>query len=359
MLWSSLYLILGRVFQLLVLLGRGDRAKAAEIVVLRHQVAVLRRRVNRPDLHLGGRVGLAALSRLLPRSSWDVFFVTSATLLRWHRALVMRRWTYRSKRPGRPSTRADVREAVLRLALENPSWGYQRISGELAGAGLRIPPSTVRDILKRAGLASAPRRTGPSWSQFLKAQAKGIWACELFHVDPIFLKRLYVLFVIEHATRVVHVAGVTTHPTGTWAAQQARNLVVNLGERAEGITFLIRDRDRDAKFTAVFDEVFTSLGARIIMTPVRAPRANAIAERWVGTVRRECTDRLLVYGEGHLRRVLQTYERHYSRYRPHRSRDRRPPQPPRASAPPSDLDQVRLQRRQVLDGLINQYRRAA
>ncbi|WP_218041323.1 integrase core domain-containing protein [Acrocarpospora macrocephala] len=246
---------------------------------------------------------------------------------------------------------------MLRLARENPSWGYQRISGELAGIGLRVPPSTVRDILKRAGLGPAPRRTGPSWSRFLKAQAEGIWACDLFHVDTVFLKRLYVLFFIEHATRVVHIAGVTAHPTGAWVAQQARNLVMNLGERAEGIRFFIRDRD--AKFTAVFDEVFSSLGARVIKTPVRAPQAKAIVERWVGTVRRECTDRLLIYDRGHLRRVLQAYERHYNRHRPHRARDRRPPQPPHASAPPSDLDQVRLQRRQVLDGLINQYRRAA
>ncbi|MFF3669936.1 integrase core domain-containing protein [Microtetraspora malaysiensis] len=357
MLWSFLYLILGHVFQLLVLLGRGDRANAIEIVVLRHQVAVLRRQVNRLDLQPGDRVMLAALSRLLPRSSWNVFFVTPATLLRWHRALVTRQWTYPSKRPGRPSTPADVRAAVLRLARENPTWGYQRISGELAGVGLRVPPSTVRDILKRAGLGPAPRRTGPSWSQFLTAQAEGIWACDLFHVDTVFLKRLYVLFFIEHATRAVHVVGVTVHPTGAWVAQQARNLLTDLGERAEGIRFLIRDRD--AKFTAVFDEVFTSLGARVIRTPVRAPRANAIAERWVGTVRRECTDRLLVYNDRHLRRVLQTYERHYNRHRPHRSRDRQPPQPPHAPATPSDLDQIRLQRRQILHSLINQYRRAA
>ncbi|WP_285705875.1 hypothetical protein [Microtetraspora sp. NBRC 16547] len=258
-------------------------------MVLRHQVAVLRRQVNRPDLQPVDRVVLAALSRLLPRSSWNVFLVTPATLLRWHRALVTRQWTYPPKRPGRPSTRADIREAVLRLARENPTWGYQRISGELAGVGLRVPPSTVRDILKRAGLGPAPRRTGPSWSQFLKAQAEGIWACDLFHVDTVFLKRLYVLFFIEHATRAVHVVGVTAHPTGAWVAQQARNLLTDLGEQAERIRFLIRDRD--AKFTAVFDEVFTSLGARVIKTPVRAPQANAIAERWVGTVRRECTDR--------------------------------------------------------------------
>ena len=245
----------------------------------------------------------------------------------------------------------------MRLARENPTWGYQRISGELVGVGLRVPPSTVRDILKRAGLGPAPRRTGASWGQFLKAQAEGIWACDLFHVDTVFPKRLYVLFFIEHATRAVHVVGVTVHPTGTWVAQQARNLLTDLGEQAERIRFLIRDRD--AKYTAVFDEVFTSLGARVIKTPVRVPRANAIAERWVGTVRRECTDQLLVYNDRHLRRVLQAYQWHDNRHRPHRSRERQPPQPPHAPVTPSDLDQIRLQRRQIRDGLINQYRWAA
>jgi putative transposase len=190
--WSLLYLVLGRVFQFLVLVSRGDRAKEIEILVLRHQVAVLRRQVHRPDLGDGDRVLLAALSRHLPRASWQVFFVTPATLLRWHRDLVARRWTYPRKPPGRPATRKDIRDAVLRLARENPGWGYQRISGELAGAGIRVPPSTVRDILKRAGLDPAPRRDGASWGQFLKAQAEGILACDLFGVDTVFGKRIYV-----------------------------------------------------------------------------------------------------------------------------------------------------------------------
>jgi transposase InsO family protein len=255
-----------------------------------------------------------------------------------------------------PSTRKDIRDAVLRLARENPAWGYQRISGELAGVGIRVPPSTVRDILKRDGLDPAPRRTGPSWGQFLKAQAEGILACDLFHVDTVFLKRIYVLFFIEHATRAVHVVGVTTNPTGPWVAQQARNLLMDLGERAEHIRFLIRDRD--AKYTKVFDEVFTSLGARVIKTPVRAPQANAIAERWIGTVRRECTDRLLIYNERHLCRVLAEYERHYNHHRPHRARGRRPPRPSSAEAP-VDIDRARLRRVEVLDGLINEYGPAA
>jgi hypothetical protein len=196
-LWSLLYLVVGRVFQFLVLLGRGDRVKEIEILVLRHQVAVLRRQVNRPDLGDGGRVLLAALSRLLRRPSWNIFFVSLATLLRWQRGLVARKWTYPRKRLGRPSARTDIRDAVLCLARENPGWGYQRIGGGLAGAGIRVPPSTVRDILKRAGLDPAPRRDGPTWSQFLQAQAEGIWACDLFHIDPVFLKRIYVLFFIR------------------------------------------------------------------------------------------------------------------------------------------------------------------
>jgi putative transposase len=221
-LWSFFYLVLSRVFQFLVLLGRGDRAKEIEILALRHQVAVLRRQVHRPDLNDGDRLLLAVLSRHLPRRSWKVFFVTPATLLRWHRDLVARKWTYPRKRSGRPSTRKDIRDAVLRLARENPGWGYQRISGELAGAGIRVSPSTVRDILKRAGLDPAPRRAGPSWGQFLKAQAEGILVCDLFGVDTVLLKQLYVLFFIEHATRTVHIMGVTTNPTGAWVAQQAR-----------------------------------------------------------------------------------------------------------------------------------------
>ena len=272
MFWSLLYLVLRRTFQLIVLLGRGERAQEIEILALRHQVAVLRRQVNRPDLNDGDRVLLAALSQLLPRPSWSVFFVTPATLRRWHRNLIARKWTYPRKRPGRRSTRADVHAAVLRLARENPTWGYQRISGELAGAGIVLPPSTVRDILKRAGLDPALRRDGPTWGQFLKAQAAGVWACDLFHVDTVFLKRVYILFFIEHASRTVHVMGATTHPTGPWVAQQARNLLMDLGERAEAIKFLIRDRD--AKFTSIFDEVFAAAGARVIKTPVRSPRAK-------------------------------------------------------------------------------------
>jgi hypothetical protein len=255
---------------------------------------------------------------------------------------------YPRKNLVHPSSRADIRDAVLRLARENPTWRYQRICGELArgrdpgpaghGAG---HPQTGWDGSRAAPVGAV---VGPV------SEGSG-------HVDTVFLKRIYVLFFIEHASRTIHIMGVTTNPTGAWIAQQARNLLMDLGGRAEHVKFVIRDRD--AKFTSAFDRVFTSVGARVIKTPVRSPRANAIAERWVGSVRRECTDRLLIYGERHLRRVLAEYERHYNRHRPHRARDQRPPQPPPPVTAPADLAQVRLKRHGVVDGMINQYKSAA
>ncbi|SCL27018.1 Integrase core domain-containing protein [Micromonospora rhizosphaerae] len=325
-----------------------------EILVLRHQVAVLRRQVHRPDLEPADRVVLAVLSRLLPRPQWPVFFVTPATLLRWHRELVARRWTYPHARPGRPPVNAQVRELVLRLAAENPTWGHRRIQGELAGLGYPVAASTVWKILHNAGVDPAPRRSGPTWKQFLTAQAHTILACDFFTVDTVFLKRIYVLFFVEIATRQVHVVGVTAHPTGVWVAQQARNLLRDLDQRAAGLRFLLRDRD--TKFTAVFDAVFTAEGIDVIKTPPQTPRANAFAERWVGTVRRECTDRILIVSERHLAAVLTEYTTHYNSHRPHRSLGQQPPNPPSAV---TDLTAARIRRRPILGGLINEYSQAA
>jgi putative transposase len=201
-----------------------------------------------------------------------------------------------------------VRSLVLEIARDNPGWGYRRIHGELSGLGRKLAPSTVWQILKDAGIDPAPRRSGQSWRAFLEAQAETILATDFFHVDTMFLRRLYVLFFIEHSTRRVRLAGITANPTGEWVTQQARNLLMNLDDHAEAFKFLIRDRD--AKFTSAFDAVLTAAGTRIIRTPVRAPRANAIAERWIASARHECLDRMLVTGERHLRLVLSEYVDH-------------------------------------------------
>jgi transposase len=193
----------------MVLHARSDNAKEIEILVLRHQLAVLRRRTPRPRICWTDRAVIAALARLLPARRRLGFLITPATILRWHRQLVRRRWTTRPARPGRPAVPAGVRALIVRLATENPTWGYRRVHGELAGLGHRIGASTVWKILRAVGIDPAPRRAGPTWAQFLRSQAQAILACDLFHLDTITLQRLYAFFVIEHATRQVHILGVT------------------------------------------------------------------------------------------------------------------------------------------------------
>ncbi len=275
---------------------------------------------------------------------------------RWHRDAVARRWTYPRRGPGRPAVEARVAELVVRLARENPTWGYRRVQGELARLGVRVAASTVWQVLQRAGLPPAPRRASETWRAFLRAQAIGIIACDFVTVDTVFFRRLYVLMFIELQTRIVHVAGVTAHPTGAWVTQQARNLIGVFTERTEPMRFLIRDRD--AKFTSAFDEVFRSEGMRILRTPVQAPWANAFMERWFGSLRRECLDRLLLLGRRHLERALHIYVEHYNTHRPHRSLNQRAPTrlaPYRSGL--VDLSAVR--RRDQLGGLIHEYEIAA
>ena len=269
--------------------------------------------------------------------------------------LVKRRWTYRHRTAGRPRTGPTIRRLVLEMARDNPTWGYRRICGELTGLGHKIAPSTIWEILKAAGIDPAPQRAAISWKQFLSAQAKTIAAIDFFHVDTVFLRRLDVLFVIEHHHRRVHLAGVTAHPTAAWTVQQARNVLMDLGERTDGLKFLIRDRD--AKYTDAFDAVFTAAGMRIITTPVQAPRANAICERWIASARRECTDRILIAGRRHLRHVLAEYVDHYNTHRPHRTLGQQPPDG-RADVAPAD-DNVRVRRRDRLGGLLHEYSQVA
>ena len=348
MLFSLLYFLIHR---LLGVGGRRADEKDIELLVLRHQVKVLQRQVKRPRLNRRDRVLLAAASRAMTKTSWSSFIVRPETLLRWHRELVRKKWTYRrTGHPGRPPVDADVRDLVVRLGQENPRWGYQRIRGELLKLGIRISATTVRTILLRGGLDPAPRRAGPTWTEFLRSQAAGILATDFFTVETIGLKTLYVLFFIELSTRRVRLAGVTEHPDSAWVTQQARNLAIE--ERLSGVRFLLRDRD--AKYCGPFDAVLRGEGVRVIRTPIRAPRANAFAERFVRTVRRECLDHVLIYGRRHLERVLQAYVAHYDEERPHRGL--------RLAVPAGDgAPQVRgtthapVERRDVLGGLIHEY----
>jgi putative transposase len=264
-------------------LGRAPDAKDVEIAVLRHQLMVVRRQVVRPQYAPADRMVLAILARLLPRERWPVFLVTPATLLRWHRELVARRWTCRRTGRGHQGLAPEVVDLVVRMAQENPRWGYVRIVGECRKLGVRVSATSVCRILRRHRLGPAPRRSGPSWTAFLRAQAGGMLACDFLTVETVGLTRLYVLFVIELERRRVHLVGVTAHPTGAWVVQAARNLLMDLDDHARRFRFLIRDRD--AKFTAAFDAVFGAAGIEIVKIPPRAPQAKPLVSYCTSLVR--------------------------------------------------------------------------
>jgi putative transposase len=352
LLWSLVYLVVRNLFALVWLLGRPRRSKELEIIVLRHELAVLRRQAARPKLTHADRVLLAALSRSLTRTVWPSFPVKPETLLRWHRELVARRWTYPRRAPGRPPLDSSLRALILRLARENPHWGYRRIVGELNGAGIAISATSVRKVLLEAGLRPAPERGPSSWRAFLRAQAESMLACDFLTVETAFLQRIYVLFFVSLETRRIEYIACTPNPDGRWAAQQARNLFMQLGD-GQPFRFLVHDRD--AKFSHAFEEVFRTEGIKVIRTPVQAPNANAYAERWVRTVRADCLDRILILGRRHLEHVLRVYHRHYNEHRPHRALGLAPPDG-RTPTPRDTLE--RLRRRDLLGGLIHEYEAA-
>jgi putative transposase len=352
---SLVYLLFRRTLAVAALRFRSREFKVLEVIVLRHELAVLRRQVVRPRLEDADRVFLAAASRLLRRG--PSFFVRPDTLLHWHRELVRRRWTYAGRRPGRPAVTDELRELVLRLARENSRWGYQRIVGELAGLGVQVCATTVAKILRQAGVPPAGARARPCWREFLRTQAQTMIACDFFTAETLWLGRLYVLFFIELGSRRVHLAGCTANPSGTWTVQQARQLAWSLSERRTPIRFLIHDRD--SKFTHDFDEIFRSEGVEVIRTPFLAPKANAFAERWVGTIRRDCLDWILIVSRRQLEQVLRVYVDHYNRHRPHRALGLTPPTSHQRLRPVNSDPPELVHRRDRLGDLIHEYAAAA
>jgi putative transposase len=339
---------------------RTERAKDIEIAVLRHQLEVLRRQVKRPEFRPADRAILAMLSSALPRQRWSMFLVAPGTILRWHRRLVTCKWTQPCSRGGRPSLDDHLVALIVRLARENPRWGYRRIQGELKKLGIRVSATTIRTVLLGDGLRPAPRRASIGWRAFLRAQASGIIATDFFTVETVRLKTLYVLCFIELHTRQIRLAGVTDHPNGPWAVQRARALSMET-EGAQDATarrFLLRDRD--SKFTRAFDGVFAADGTQVIKTPVQAPNANAFAERWVQTVRQECLDWVLIWGRHHLERVLNEYVRHYNDERPHRGLALCPPRSIAVRAAPGAVAAAAsVGRRDRLGGLVHEYYQVA
>jgi len=323
--------------------------------VLRHQLAVLRRQNPKPAIEDDDRTLLGAIAQALPRWLREGWIVTPDTLLRWHRRRVARHWTFPPRRNGRPPTAAAIRRLAVAMAVENPTWGYRRIHGELVGLGHRIATSTVWQILKDHNVAPAPDRTSVTWTAFLRSQAAV--ACDFACVDTVGLRRYYLLFFIDIQTRRVFFAGITAHPTGNWTTQAARNLFIRHSDALAGCKALVRDGG--SQFTAAFDEIFRTEDIKILKTPVRTPVANAFAERWIGTLRRELLDRTLIWNQRQLERIVVDYIDHYNDHRPHRSLDQQPPS--RAATIPirSPSDEVSVRRSSRCDGLIHEYRNAA
>ncbi|HEX2681424.1 MAG TPA: integrase core domain-containing protein [Candidatus Dormibacteraeota bacterium] len=356
MLASLIYSVLRVVIDLLAT-SRDDQASLqAEVLVLRRQVQVLERQVKRVNWKPGDRMLMAALRNRLPQSAWAGLLVRPATVLGWHRALVRRKWAaYRDRsRRGRPPISAESRKLILKMAKENPSWGYPRIRGELLKLGYKVAATTIRSVLIAAGVPPSPRRAGLSWRQFLAAHAQTLVAADVFSVDTIVFKRLYVLIYMHLATRRILLAACTSNPNQAWVTQQARNLLWTLEEEGIRLTAVIHDRDK--KFAPAADAILRAAGARVILTPLLAPKANAHAERWIGTCRRECLDWMLVVNLSHLEAIVREFCTHYNQQRPHRSCQSRPPA---ALGDPIAAEPGKVRRRTRLGGLLSEYYREA
>jgi len=331
--YSLAYAVVRLLLEVLVVRGRSQANLRAEVLALRYQLGVLERQAGRARWQASDRLVLAAVSRILRKTARRSFLASRETLLRWHRELVRRKWAAYPRRPGRKQAIpvSGRHELILRIARENPRWGYRRIQGELCKLGHRCSHLTVRRVLRRHGLLPAPERGTRSWPEFVLQHADQILAADFFTVDTVWLTRLHVLSFIEVGSRKVHLAGCTYHPTADWVAQQARNLAWNLQNREPVAKFLLRDRD--SKFSAAFDEVFRSEGVKVIRLPYRSPWANSFAERWVGTARRELLDHLLIFGRRHLERVLIEFIEHYHLARPHQGLGQRRPHEPAGLIP--------------------------
>jgi putative transposase len=358
MLLGLTYQLIRFIADLVLVRTRSDAQLRAEVLALRHQLRVLERRVGKPAWQPGDRLLLAALSRLLPRSAWSALLARPETLLRWHRDLVRRKWAAFRQRPPRqrPTRDPERRALILRLARENPRWGYRRIQGEALKLGFRISHMQVARILRSQRIPPAPRRSQITWREFVRLHAAQMLATDFFTVETAWLQRLYILFFIEVASRKVHLGGITASPTGEWVAQQARNLAWKLQDGAVKAKFLLRDRD--SKFTAAFDQVFRSEGVKVLRLPYRAPRANSIAERFVGTCRREVLDHMLIFNARHLEAVIKEFLVHYHQARPHQGLEQRCPAPvmPAPILLPAD---GRIVRHDRLGGLLHEYSWAA
>ncbi|ASQ93540.1 integrase core domain-containing protein [Streptomyces sp. 11-1-2] len=365
MLLRLAYLGVTNAFAVLRLLPMSDQDKDAEILALRHQIAVLERQLGKRKVRFSSsdRAFLAALLHRLPLPTLRRvrLLVRPDTVLRWHRDLVTRHHAAlsRPQRPGRPPTVRSIRILLLRLARENPQWGYRRLHGELLVLGVKVAASTVWKILKDAGIDPAPDRSSSTWADFLRSQADALLACNFLETVTVSGARMYILVVIEHSSRRIRILGATAHPTTSWVTQAAKNLVMDLEDVDCRARFMIRDRD--GKFPALFNGVLADAGITIVLSGIQMPRMNSLIERWIQTCRRELLDRTLIWNQRHLLHALHKDEQFYNAHRPHQGiANARPLHPlPTPINDPDKLSRLDIRRHDHLGGILHEYQHAA